>query len=103
MLPFIFLPTKGFKIDAYIGELSYPIYISHVFIRSVIGWLNLPLVGGLSLVLTVTTVLFSIVLHELVVKRIDRIRQQRVQNSTPALRVPSRSPGGDPPATTNSN
>jgi peptidoglycan/LPS O-acetylase OafA/YrhL len=33
-LPFIFMLTKRWKFDRYIGELSYPVYISHMLIFS---------------------------------------------------------------------
>lgn len=35
-LPFIFQYSKSKPIDRFLGELSYPVYISHVFICSIV-------------------------------------------------------------------
>lgn len=78
-LPFIFILTKNWKNDKYIGELSYPIYISHIFVLICIHTLKIPIIGGLGLTLTILTVLFSIVLNELVAKKIETIRQKRIR------------------------
>ena len=81
-LPFVFLLTKKWKYDAYIGELSYPIYISHLLILSCMKTLGLPKFLGAGLTLTVLTVLFSILLNEFVAKRIEKRRQGRIRPST---------------------
>ena len=78
-LPFIFILTKNWKNDKYIGELSYPIYISHVFVLICINTFKIPIIGGLGLTLAILTVLFSIVLNELVAKKIETIRQKRIR------------------------
>jgi peptidoglycan/LPS O-acetylase OafA/YrhL len=36
-VPFIFALSKGWKADRWIGELSYPVYIAHVVVGSVIA------------------------------------------------------------------
>ena len=78
-LPFIFIYTKNCKIDSYIGELSYPIYISHMFILGSISFLNIPkLAGGQGLSTTLLTIVFSIILNELVAKKIEKIRKNRI-------------------------
>jgi peptidoglycan/LPS O-acetylase OafA/YrhL len=77
-LPFIFIYTKTSKIDSYIGELSYPIYISHNLVKVVITSIKLPMIGGKGLVLTLLTIIFSIVLNELLTKKIEKIRQKRI-------------------------
>lgn len=73
-LPFVFSLSKRWKIDAYIGELSYPMYISHILILTLINTLNIPKFGGLGLCLSALAVLFSIVLNELVAKRVEKLR-----------------------------
>ena len=78
VLPFIFMLTKNWKRDAYIGELSYPIYISHILVFVVLKALNIPTLGGMGLTLAVVTIAFSILLNNLVAKRIEKIRQKRV-------------------------
>ncbi|MEO5643299.1 MAG: acyltransferase [Bacteroidia bacterium] len=77
-LPFIFHHTKNIKMDRYIGELSYPIYISHFFILNLLTAFNITLPGGLGLTLSVFTILFSILLNEFVAKRIEKKRQNRL-------------------------
>ncbi|GAB3046434.1 hypothetical protein GCM10027185_57880 [Spirosoma pulveris] len=74
-LPFIFILTKDSKIDSYIGELSYPIYLCqslsiYVDQRFAINSVNfvIPFTVGL-----------AIVLHHTVVKRIEVIRQKRAK------------------------
>jgi len=81
-LPFIFILSKKWKIDRYIGELSYPIYISHILLLWPIKFLKLPVFGELGLVLIVVTIFFSILLNEFVAKKIEIIRQRRVKPST---------------------
>ena len=79
---FIFHLTKKWKIDSYIGELSYPMYISHLFVLSFINFLKIPEIGGLGLTLAVLTIVFSVFLNELVAKRIEKFRQGRVLNTS---------------------
>jgi peptidoglycan/LPS O-acetylase OafA/YrhL len=78
-IPFIFLLTKNWKKDAYIGELSYPIYISHLFVLLFVGAIGFTKNISIGLSLTIVTVLFSILLNELVAKKIEKIRQKRVK------------------------
>jgi peptidoglycan/LPS O-acetylase OafA/YrhL len=78
-IPFIFTLTKNWKIDRYIGELSYPIYISHTLVLSCIHALKISTIGNVGLYLVILTILFSIVLNEFVSKRIEKIRQKRIK------------------------
>jgi peptidoglycan/LPS O-acetylase OafA/YrhL len=77
-LPFIFILTKDWKYDTYIGELSYPIYISHIFVLTCMIILKIPTVFGLGFNLVIITVIFSILLNELVAKKIEKIRRNRL-------------------------
>lgn len=43
-LPFIFMATRSSRSDQWLGELSYPIYIAHIFVLSVL--LKLPSISG---------------------------------------------------------
>ncbi len=74
-LPYIFKLTKTWKFDRELGELSYPIYISHVFIIGIMlqikTWENSGFWASLF------TILFSVLLNELVSKRIEIFRQKR--------------------------
>jgi peptidoglycan/LPS O-acetylase OafA/YrhL len=78
-LPFIFILTKKWKRDGAIGELSYPIYISHTFLLVCMNTFPATKAIASGFTLTVVTLLVSIALNELVAKRVERIRQGRVQ------------------------
>ncbi|WP_163271574.1 acyltransferase [Dysgonomonas sp. 511] len=81
-VPFVFALSKRWKFDREIGELSYPIYISHMFLLVIIKALNLPQIEGMGgLYLVVATVVFSILLNELVAKKVEKIRQSRVRKA----------------------
>jgi peptidoglycan/LPS O-acetylase OafA/YrhL len=82
--PFVFLFTKNNKWDFRIGELTYPVYMCHIFIFAVLGYLNKftgigPAYSGL--VTVVGSVLFSMVLVKYIVEPIENIRQRRVKQS----------------------
>jgi peptidoglycan/LPS O-acetylase OafA/YrhL len=77
-IPFIFLLTKKWKKDAYIGELSYPIYISHIFVFSCLSGINITHFMGKSITVVIGTIAFSILINEIVARRIDVIRQKRI-------------------------
>jgi peptidoglycan/LPS O-acetylase OafA/YrhL len=79
-LPLIFSLTKKSKFDRYIGELSYPVYISHVFILSIVATLNLNESKYLGVIAIVLSVLLSVILNEVVSKRIEGFRQRRLKN-----------------------
>jgi len=80
-IPFIFILTKKNKFDKYIGELSYPIYISHIFVFTFISGVKLPMIGGKGFTLSIASIVFAILLNELVAKRIEKIRQRRIIKS----------------------
>jgi peptidoglycan/LPS O-acetylase OafA/YrhL len=79
-IPFIFLRTKGWKKDTFIGELSYPVYISHLFILSLITIFNIPLIGGQGFTLSILSIVFSILLNLVIAKKVEAYRQKRVTN-----------------------
>jgi peptidoglycan/LPS O-acetylase OafA/YrhL len=80
-LPFVFIYTKRNKLDQQIGELSYPVYLSHVLVFMVIGYsykytrINEEYIGILTII---GSVLFSMLLVKFIVKPIELIRQRRV-------------------------
>jgi len=78
-LPFIFIYTKSSKLDRFIGELSYPIYISHMLMIDVCGWLHIPKGVLLTSVTIVLTILFSLLINKLVTEKIEKYRQKRVR------------------------
>lgn len=77
-LPLAFQLTKRWKRDQYIGELSYPVYISHLFVFGLAGAIKLPMLGQSGLILGLATVIFSVILNEAIAKRVEKIRQKRV-------------------------
>jgi len=81
-LPFIFLQTSSSIIDAFIGKLSYPIYVSHILIIKLIS--NIPLFHNESNLKTVIVIVFTILLSFFMVKLIEspinRFRQARVKS-----------------------
>ena len=77
-LPFVFISTKTQKFDRYIGELSYPMYLSHTFLLACVMSLKIKPIGSLGITVTILTVLLSIALNELIAKRIEKLRQRRV-------------------------
>ena len=82
-MPFIFLATKYNRFDAFLGSLSFPIYISHIFIKAVLEgqWARFfdaprppePVFMGIVLV---STIVFSILLVQLIEKPIDGFRRR---------------------------
>lgn len=77
-IPFVFIYTKSKKADRYIGELSYPIYISHLVCSTSTEIFPIPTPFGKGLTVCIMTVLISILLNELIIKPIERYRQRRV-------------------------
>jgi peptidoglycan/LPS O-acetylase OafA/YrhL len=78
-IPFVFLLFKENIIDRFIGELSYPIYISHLLMLTVLNYINKKIfIGNDGLTLTVLTVIFSVLLKNYVSEKIERIRQKRL-------------------------
>ncbi len=75
-IPFLFLLTKKSRFDRAIGELSYPIYISHWTIIMLVEYF-----GGrphLPVLALTATVLFCLALNRLVTDPLERYRQRRV-------------------------
>jgi peptidoglycan/LPS O-acetylase OafA/YrhL len=79
-IPAAFLRTKALKVDRFIGELSYPIYISHILVISVLRRAGF---DSLAMILFVT-VLVSLALMLLLEQPIDRVRQ-RLASRQPAM------------------
>ncbi|GAA3919287.1 acyltransferase [Hymenobacter algoricola] len=81
-VPFLFILTKKSRLDYRLGELSYPVYISHMFTGSVVKLVldkaHVP-EAWFGLVLVVVTVLFSLVLVRFIAEPVERYRQRRVR------------------------
>jgi len=78
-IPFIFKLTKSWKKDRLIGELSYPIYISHMLIIMIIRGFSISTKGYFSLVIIIGSIVFSILVNKFVADKIEIIRQKRIK------------------------
>jgi peptidoglycan/LPS O-acetylase OafA/YrhL len=85
-LLFMFSKSKG-SMDGWIGELSYPIYISHIFVLLLLS----PFLDRLSpsshivVIVCVATVMFSVALMRFVMTPVENFRQKRVTIGPGAL------------------
>jgi peptidoglycan/LPS O-acetylase OafA/YrhL len=82
-LPFIFQLTKKSKSDLFIGEFSYPIYICHLFV----AWSVNKILSGqgketTNLIIIALVFVVSFLLNKLVIKKIERFRQNRISNAS---------------------
>ncbi len=84
VIPFLFLRTKASAWDAWFGELSYPMYLSHILVIQVLQWLGTGTSSWFWLQVAVVTIVFSAVVHELVTKPLERLRQRRILQAGPA-------------------
>jgi peptidoglycan/LPS O-acetylase OafA/YrhL len=75
-LPFLFQVSKNLKVDRYIGELSYPIYLVHPTIILVGDRFIDKRIGGMAL--TLLSIVAAVILNELICAPIERWRQKRV-------------------------
>lgn len=80
-IPPIFLFTKRNKFDRYIGELSYPIYISHYLItyllKPVVGNWGLERFGGA--IIAAVTIVFCMMLMRFIGNPLESYRQRRAE------------------------
>jgi peptidoglycan/LPS O-acetylase OafA/YrhL len=76
------------KFDNMIGELSYPVYISHMFVYMLVGNLAITNFLGAGLTVTISSVLFSILLNRLVARPVEKIRQKRLSKPQAVLVYP---------------
>jgi peptidoglycan/LPS O-acetylase OafA/YrhL len=76
-LPFVFIATKKSSIDRYIGEYSYPIYISHVFFKF-IYYKYIGTEENSSLWVLLLSIVFSALYLHFIYKKLEAVRQKRV-------------------------
>jgi peptidoglycan/LPS O-acetylase OafA/YrhL len=86
-IPFIFSSTKSSSFDNYLGELSYPVYISHMFIAGLVRKILLDLKLSneaysfwVGICCAVATVAFSMLLIFLIEKPMEAYRQRRLKS-----------------------
>ncbi|MBN2166279.1 MAG: acyltransferase [Marinilabiliaceae bacterium] len=82
-IPFIFHHFKNNKLDTYIGEISYPIYLSHLLIMVVMSFISnffgFSLGSEWSLSIIFITIFFSLATIQFIIKPIDKYRQNRIR------------------------
>jgi peptidoglycan/LPS O-acetylase OafA/YrhL len=78
-LPFIFERTKRLRFDGFVGDLSYPVYLNHVLLISMFGYFGFSTSRWLGLILAGASILFALILNELIANPIERFRQRRVR------------------------
>lgn len=76
-IPILFNKFKKSKLDIKIGELSYPIYISHLFVMMIVSIIQSNTEFQSVLVL-IFTVLLSLLLNKFVANPIEKLRQSRL-------------------------
>jgi peptidoglycan/LPS O-acetylase OafA/YrhL len=75
-VPFLYYASAGFKIDALIGELSYPMYVCHMLVGRAVGkWVPGALQGG-NLLYVALVISFSILLLVVIGQPIDAWRRR---------------------------
>ena len=79
--PYVFILTKNSKIDSYLGDLSYPIYISHILVISVVKPIlqEMQLLSYVALIASICSICISVLLIKLIINPIERYRQQRIK------------------------
>lgn len=82
-LPFLIDTGKLFRADIFFGELSYPVYLSHMFVLTTISTLNsfTGLFKGLpaNWLTIVFTLLLSVLIRRYVALPVEQYRQRRVK------------------------
>lgn len=76
-VPFIFIQTKNHKMDSNLGELSYPVYITHLLVVSIVGLIGLPQ-GIVGLVTALITIGLSVMIVAYLMNPIEKYRQNKV-------------------------
>ena len=80
-LPFVFFVSKQSKVDRFIGELSYPIYLCHL---GIIEFFNTKIVSDMGSIkifyVLLVIIIFSIISVYCIQKNVDNYRQRRVLN-----------------------
>jgi len=76
--PAIFYRFSKNKIDRYLGELTYPLYISHCFFLLIIFANRFPKNLGTGIPLFAITLIFSVFVHRYFLMPIDKWREKRL-------------------------
>lgn len=81
-VPFIFRYTKNNKYDRFLGELSYPVFITHMIFAKILFSYSTSLPSFLNfIIILIPTIIFSLVLIKFVQNPIDNFRHKRLKQS----------------------
>jgi peptidoglycan/LPS O-acetylase OafA/YrhL len=84
--PMLFSLTKDWRFDRQIGELSYPLYVSHFLVIWVVGFVFADLATAAArLTLAVCAILAALALRKWVDVPVDRFRQARLRKRAGAV------------------
>jgi len=78
-LPFAFEATKKSKIDRFLGNLSYPIYISQVIVIKMVTINRFPKVIDKGFTALIMVIILALLVNKFVGEPIERYRTKRVQ------------------------
>ena len=80
-IPFIFMRNRTSKVDNWIGEFSYPLYICHYPLLMLINSLDTLWISKdfLPILLLLLSVLFSFLIIKLFIRPLESFRQKRVR------------------------
>ena len=77
-IPFLFMATGQSRVDRYVGELSFPVYITHILVLMFLGNLLPHRAGGfhpsLGLSTLAVSTALSVAMIKFLIRPIDRIR-----------------------------
>ncbi|MFN8342749.1 MAG: acyltransferase [Cyclobacteriaceae bacterium] len=76
--PAIFYQTAGWKWDRLLGEMTYPMYISHTFFYLIVMANHFPRPYGTALPLVVITLAFSLLVYYGMIRPMERLRANRL-------------------------
>lgn len=87
ILPLTFIYQSRHRLDKKIGQLSYPIYISHavaiLLVHQATSWLGLTDALAISVLNVLLSLMLAVVLWRLIDSRIERLRE-RVKSGAPS-------------------
>ncbi len=79
-LPILFIFSKRIKFDRMIGELSYPIYITHALILGTLGRFNFLINTNINKMVSIAIiVIVAILINKYIANPIEKYRQARVK------------------------
>lgn len=77
-MPFVFSYSKDLKWDRYIGETSYPIYITHMLIALLLSLVVSKQNVFYGFLVFIISFVVSLIFNEVVLRNIEKYRQKRV-------------------------